>query len=135
MPRHRLPPSTAEASGAIERNPQRYRDRLNPPTVDDPIGEPPNHFDDISRDLWREVVAMPAHGVLTSADRVLVEITVRLLRKLRRGERENGPITGIEVGHLRACLGSMGCTPADRSKVSGADEPQKEEDELAGFVQ
>ncbi len=135
MPRHRTPLPMAEASGAIEHNPKRFADRLNAPTVDDPIGEPPNHFDDISRDLWREIVAMPAPGVLTSQDRVLVEVAVRLLRKLRRGQREDGAITGVEVGHLRACLGSMGCTPADRSKVTPSDEPQEKEDELAGFLQ
>ena len=124
----------AEASGAIERNPQRYVHRLAEISVHDPIGEPPNHFDDISRDLWRELVGMAPNGVLTHADRVLVEVTTRLLRKLRFADQGGPPITGIEIGHLRACLGSMGCTPADRSRVSRTDEPQEEEDELTGFV-
>ena len=130
MPRPRMPLPMAEASGAIEKNPQRYTQRIAEITVHDPIGEPPNHFDDISRDLWREIVAMAPNGVLTQADRLLVEVTTGLLRKLRMNN-----ITGIETGHLRACIGSMGCTPADRSRVSRTDEPQKEEDELAGFLQ
>lgn len=135
MPRQRTPLSQAIGSGAVDHNPKRYADRLIEVTVHDPIGEPPNHFDDISRDLWREIVGMAPNGVLTFADRLLVEVTTRLLRKLRYGDVAGSPITGVEVGHLRACMGSMGCTPADRSRVSRTDEPQKEEDELAGFLQ
>ena len=142
MPRQRTPLPIAEATGAIEHNKKRYEGRLNASQPEGPIGEPPSHFDDVDRDLWNEVVAMPAPGVLTSADRVLVEITVGLLRRLRLidyGEDENGrerpkiaPLSGVEMGHLRACIGSMGCTPADRSRVhAGDDGKDKPQDPLA----
>ena len=64
--------------------------------------------------------------MLTAADRFLVETAVMLLAKLR-----DGSIKPVEIGHLRACLGSMGCTPADRTRVTGSDEPPSQEDPLA----
>lgn len=136
MPRPRTPLAEAEATGATEHNPKRFRDRKKAPLPTGPIGEPPAHFDDVDRDLWREVLALPAEGVLTSADRLLVEVTVKLLRKLRGIDYEDGPpiapLTGVEMGHLRACLGSMGCTPADRTRVrAGNDGEDKPQDPLA----
>jgi hypothetical protein len=140
MPRHRTPLAEAEATGALEKNKKRYAERVNAPAPKGPIGEPPNHFDDVDRDLWHEVVAMPADGVLTSADRVLVEITVQLLRRLRGIEyaaseddhrQSIAPLTGVEMGHLRACLGSMGCTPADRTRVKAGDGKEDKKDPLA----
>ena len=141
MPRPRTPLAEAEATGALEHNKKRYADRKNAPVPTGPIGEPPNHFDDVDRDLWSEVVGMPADGVLTSADRLLVEITVHLLRRFRgidygSGEDEEdhrsvAPLTGVEIGHLRACLGSMGCTPADRTRVKAGDGKEEKQDPLA----
>lgn len=142
MPRPRTPLPIAEATGAIEKNKKRFEGRDKVPLPQGPIGEPPNYFDDVDRDLWREVVELPAPGILTSADRLLVEITVKLLRRLRLieyAEPEEGrqrqqitPLTGVEMGHLRACLGSMGCTPADRTRVhAGDDGKEKSQDPLA----
>lgn len=120
---------TADASGAMERNPQRYADRQNAPKPEGPLGDPPNHFDETQRDLWNEIVGTVPALVLTSADRLLVEVTTMLLGKLRMGI-----IKPVEIGHLRACLGSMGLTPADRTRVTKTDEPTEIEDELEGFV-
>jgi hypothetical protein len=140
MPRQRTPLAEAEATGATAKNPKRYRGRRASPTPEGPVGDPPSHFDDVDRDLWFEVANLPAQGVLTSADRVLVEVTVRLLRKLRGidyGMNEDdhrqpiAPLTGVEMGHLRACLGSMGCTPADRTRVRAGDDGEEKQDPLA----
>lgn len=135
MPRQRKPLAEHEATGQTEHNKKRYRDWKQAPQPTGEIGEPPAHFDDTDRDLWREVIGMPAPGVLTSADRLLVEITVKLLRKLRLIDYADAPIvplTGVEMGHLRACIGSMGCTPADRTRVHAGDNgKQKAQDPLA----
>ena len=140
MPRPRTPLTEAEATGALDHNKRRYADRIDAPQPEGPIGEPPSHFDDVDRDLWAEVVGMPAPGVLTSADRLLVEITVHLLRRFRgidygSGEDEEDhrsitPLTGVELGHLRACLGSMGCTPSDRTRVKAGNGKEKGHDPL-----
>lgn len=134
VPRPRTPLPIAEATGAVEHNRKRFEGRAAAPQPEGPVGDPPAHFDDIDRDLWHEVVALPAPGVLSSADRLLVEVTVQLLRKLRRidyADTPIAPLTGVEMGHLRACIGSMGCTPADRSRVNKADGDQETTDPLA----
>jgi hypothetical protein len=123
MPRQRLTAEQAEFTGAAAHNPKRFADRANAPKPEGPIGDPPNYFEEKERDLWGEVVDLVPAGVLTSADRLLVEVTVGLLLKLR--ERYIKP---VEIGHLRACLGSMGLTPADRTRVTGSNE--QEEDPL-----
>ena len=135
MPRPRTPLPIAEATGATEHNKKRYAGRKAAPVPEGPIGDPPSHFDDVDRDLWAEVIGMPAPGVLTSADRLLAEITVHLLRRFRRIDYDDGPpiapLTGVELGHLRACIGSMGCTPADRTRVTAGDDGQEKTDPLA----
>ena len=118
----------------MEHDPSRYESRRNAPQPQGELGDPPNYFDDVHRDMWREIAAMPPPGVLTSADRILVEITARLLRRFRtpfkQQNAETPPLTAVEIGHLRACLGSMGLTPADRGRVTGSDAPQKPQDPL-----
>ena len=51
--------------------------------------------------------------MLTSADRVALEMLAGLIAKGRRP----GGLTGAELGHLRALLGEMGASPASRSRV------------------
>lgn len=126
MPRPRTPLREAEATGAIAKNPSRYRGRKSAPKPEGPLGDPPNHFDDVQRDLWHELVGTVPLGVLTSADRILVELTTTLLVKLR-----DGTIKPVEIGHLRASLGSMGLTPADRTRVKAADGDDQNADPLA----
>lgn len=126
MPRPRTPLSIAEDTGALDHNPKRFADRVNVPQPEGPIGDPPEFFDDYQKAIWKEVVALPAKGVLTSADRLLVETTVYLVAMQRIGD-----IKPVDRGHLRACLGSMGLTPADRTRVHGTDDKPKSEDPLS----
>ena len=38
----------------------------------------------------------------------------------------------VEIGHLRVCLGSLGCTPSDRSRVSAQlNHPSDKSDPLS----
>ena len=133
MPRPQTPYAIAEATGATEHNPGRYRDRKSAPQPEGELGDPPNYFDDAGRELWHEVAGMTAPGVLTKADRILVEVTATLLRKFRDPNPETGGLKPVELGHLRSCLGSMGLTPADRGRVNGSNVP-KEEDPAERFL-
>ncbi len=126
MPRPRTPIAKALASGAVDKNPKRFANRLNEPSPRADLGPAPMYFTPEQIELWQALVDRVPAGVLTAADCYIVELAVLLLEKLRRGD-----IKPVEIGHLRASLGSMGLTPADRGKVNGAHEPSPQEDPLA----
>ena len=127
MPRQRTPLSQARTNGAADHNPARFADRVEPVSRG-PLGDPPPSFDDNLRDLWHQLESRVPEGVLTAGDCYIFELTVRLLARM--GSFED-PLKPVEIGHLRGCLGSLGLTPADRTRVNGSHEPQKEEDPLA----
>ena len=61
---------------------------------------------------------MAPEGVLWKSDRLLVELTSKLMVKIRKSGigGDNGARAG-EVGLLMKCLSSMGLSPADRGKL------------------
>ena len=122
MPNPRKPTKLHLLSGALERNPQRYSDRDGEPASNGPIGDPPTGFTKARKAIWDEVVGLVPDGVLQKSDRIVVELVVMLLHELRTGELN---IAGI--AQLRQALASLGCTPADRSRVSAAPEPKVDE--------
>ena len=111
MPAYRKPTELLALSGAFEKNPQRRRPVG--PKSDRPIGEPPDHLAPDEAAAWREFCRDAPAGVLTSADRVALELLARLIAKARRP----GGLSGAELGHLRGFLSEMGASPASRSKV------------------
>jgi hypothetical protein len=128
--------STAEhvLSGAFERHPERKAERANEPKPDGPLGEPPACFDPQSRTgqllicIWHELIAQAPAGVLTSADRLWVELACRALHLTRTGCAKSA-----DRNLLLALLGRMGMNPADRSKVNIAPgNAQNSIDERAG---
>jgi hypothetical protein len=127
MPTPRKPTHLHLLSGATAKNPQRFTDRVNEPGPNGPIGEPPIGFNKARKDLWDEVVGLVPEGVLQKSDRVIVELVVMILHELRTGELN---IAGI--AQLRQALASLGCTPADRSRVSAA--PEQKVDEWQQFA-
>jgi phage terminase small subunit len=111
MARPRTPTELLELKGTFTKNPSRKREIG--PKSDRGLGQVPRHLTEAEADCWREVVANSAACVLTSADRVLVELVARLLAKMRRDW-----LTGAEIGTLKSCLTELGWTPASRSKVA-----------------
>jgi hypothetical protein len=77
---------------------------------------------------WAEIVSNSASGVLTSADRVLVEAAARVLSKFRREW-----LTGSELTFFRGCLTELGWTPASRSRVP-AGQDDAPDSEFAKFL-
>jgi hypothetical protein len=69
--------------GAFDKDPKRGVARKNEPKPDGPIGRPPSYFDASHRSIWREIVDECPRGVLTRADRKLLELAVRLTSKMR----------------------------------------------------
>ncbi len=110
MPRPRKPTDSLELSGAFRKNPQRAR----PPEAKSrrPFGTPPTHLSEADKAVWSEIEADLPRGVLTSADRYVVELLARLVAKLRADW-----LTGTEMSQMTWCLSHLGMTPSDRSKV------------------
>jgi hypothetical protein len=79
MPKPRKPTKLLELSGALKRNPGRYANRLHEPKATGPLGDPPDRMSGTERAAWHELAQLAPDGVLTKADRWLVEITCRLM--------------------------------------------------------
>jgi hypothetical protein len=88
------------------------------------LGDPPESLGDVERAAWHELAALAPAGVLTKADRWLIEIACRLMAAGREhGFGGRHGITAGEIGLLNSCLRSMGLTPADRSRVNLTSKP------------
>ena len=117
MPRPRLPTELLELRGAFRKDPQRRR--AVGPKSPIGIGEPPEHLSEGEKAVWRELVANAPAGVLTGADRAVMELLVRLMARFRADW-----LTGAEFGILKGCLTELGWTPAARSKVIAGATPE-----------
>lgn len=126
MPGVRKPTETLQLSGAFKKDPKRTRG-LGPKS-DRELGEPPAYCTVDVQLIWAEVQSIVPAGLLTSADRLVVELLCRIVAKLREGW-----ITAAEMGQMTWCLSHLGMTPVDRSKV--AVPQQKEASPFDEFMQ
>lgn len=109
MPRPRLPQARAIVEGRDLVHPERHR-RRNEPTAA-PLGAPPKWMTKPQAAAWRTFEAEAPW--LNYGHRALVEIASVVRARLARGED-----VGVQaMSLLRLCLGSMGLTPTDASKV------------------
>mgnify|MGYP001016958271 CR=1 FL=1 len=122
MPHPRKPTKLAELSGAFKKNPQRRRNRAHEPAVDQPLGARPPLLPPTEAACWDEIVAQAPSGVLTKADRVIVECAARLLAKIRGTDA-----TAADFTQLKGCMQQLGMTPASRSHVSAAGQQEGNE--------
>jgi hypothetical protein len=125
--RNRKPTQELEQSGAFEKDPQRRRDRENEPVPAGPLGDPPEYLSPAAQSVWHELAGQVPEGVLTIADRFLVEIVCRQMARLRAGEE----LRAAETNQIISCLSRMGLTPADRSRVSVPKPPEETRDTFA----
>jgi hypothetical protein len=112
MPRPRKPTATLAATGAFVAHPSRVR-----ADTDEPSGaigswamgptEPAA--------VWDELVGIAPAGVLRSADRLALELAVRLVVQMRT---DSGSLTAAGVTALVNVLGKLGLTPAGRVALS-----------------
>jgi hypothetical protein len=139
MARPRKPTALLELTGALRKDPQRYRNRANEPRPTTAIGEPPADFLRPDSSLaarhlriWHELIEQAPPGVLTGCDRAILVSACRIQAAIECGKTEPAMF-----GQLRAALNDMGMTPVARSRVSGARQKPEAEDEwdkLAGEV-
>lgn len=115
MPKGRKPTPRAIASirGAVKAHPERYQGEE--PKNPNPLGDPPGHLNALACRIWHEIDEHCIPGVLTQADRYIVELLAVLMSQFRQDPDE---FTAAKMAHLRQGLGSLGMTPADRMRLN-----------------
>lgn len=114
MARPRKPTAIHVLKGTAEKHPDRMRERGNEPQPTGGIGPCPTRLGPQVAEAWDSLVDGCAPGVLTSMDRVALQLAATLLARFWADPMECDVKI---VGRLHSLLGSMGMTPADRSKV------------------
>ena len=114
MPAHRIPTAVLARRGTFKKNPSRRAARGNEPLPNGPIGPPPACLKGKVLACWHELSGNAPAGVLTKADRLILELAARLLATVRASGAPQAALSQ----QLRACLVSMGMTPVDRARVN-----------------
>ncbi len=121
MPQPRTPLAKAKVTGADIKHPERFSKRREPKSK--PLGDPSPHLDETQTKCW-EAFKQECPWLL-EADRTLMETASNLRARLW-----NEPGIGVNaIAQLRMCLGAMGGTPADRSKVTVPDGEEEDPSE------
>lgn len=127
--RPRKPTKILKFTGAFDKNPQRADARRNEPKPSGEIGDAPDRLTEEQADVWREIVAVSLPGVLSNAERVILEELVCAITARRDITARTGGIAyDVKLGgFIKACCEQLGITPAARSKVQGmsADKPKE----------
>lgn len=121
MGKPRLPLAKAKVAGRDVINAGRFKGRSEPraPT----LGLPPVWFSKEQKAVWAQF----AHELpwLNASHRALLEIAVTVRSRLIAGDE-----VGVQAMNLlRQCLGQMGATPADASKITVPDAEDEDPDE------
>jgi hypothetical protein len=112
MGRPRKPIELHRLSGADKKHPERFRNEVPKSTA--PFGKYPSTRTTVPAECWAEISTMCIPGVLTGADRFMVEIAADLLAEYRTDP------PGFAVGKYRTLVGlfgRFGMSPSDRSRL------------------
>ena len=112
--RPRIPTKVLQMRGAFDKHPERLRARAGEPEVREPLGDPPPTFDESHAARWLN--CRDWWPWLTIADRVQIELIVRLWVKLSGGEEK-------VAAPLNAALAKVGANPSDRSRINAGGKP------------
>ena len=117
----RTPRAKAAVSGQAAKNPQRFKSRKEPQAP--PLGNPPSWMSKEQKAVWAQfALELPW---LNGSHRALLEIAVNVRTRLIAGQD-----VGVQAMNLlRQCLGQMGATPADATKVVLPDGEESDPDE------
>jgi hypothetical protein len=121
MARPRTPLAKAKATGRVQHDPKRFAGR-NEPGSNGPLGTPPAWMKKKEQlEAWETFAdELPW---LNRSHRALVGIAAEIRGRLIAGEEVSVQFLNL----LRQCLGQMGATPADASKVSMPDDDEIED--------
>lgn len=126
MARPRKPTAALELKGAYKKDPQRKADRKDEPKPSGAVGKAPDFFDAEERLIWDDLAEFGFW--LTDADRLMLEIAVKLMSMFRKNTLDGGGIS-----KLITALSKLGFSPTDRSKVQAPGAKEPEADPYADF--
>jgi hypothetical protein len=122
----KLPASVLEAKGAFDKDPQRRR--VDPVAVGE-VGDAPAYFNAEQIVIWKEINEQLPPGLCKSADRMMVEVAVRLMHRFR-----TAGLASSELAQMINALGRLGLSPADRAKCSVPVDTKPQNSEFTEFV-
>lgn len=116
MPNPKTPLAKARLTGADKANPQRYRDRNEPATSGEPVGDPPAYLSKDAKAAWREAAGVMSW--LVREDRLALEIAAQAIAAIRETAKAGEPIKAAQLTAARQALSCLGGTPTDRAKIN-----------------
>lgn len=125
MARPRTPKAKAAVTGQAVKQKTKFDGRKEP-KVDAPVGEPPEWLvdNDLSKARTAWMTFTKEIPWLNETHRSFLEIAANI-----RGRLMTGQEVGVQaLNLLRQCLGQMGATPADATKVSFPDGEEEKDD-------
>lgn len=121
MPRPRTPVEKAKVTGREVKDPGRFEGRAEPQCAQ--LGEPSAHLNENAQAAWEQF--KKECFWLNESHRAFVEIAATI-----RGRMIAQEDVGVQaLNLLRQCLGQMGATPADASKVAIPDGQKEDPDD------
>ena len=115
MSRPRTATSILDARGAFAKNPNRKRTE---PKCKSPFPvKAPGHLTPIQVKWWHKIKKAVPEGVLGGADIFAVELAAVLWSEFVVDPKE---MNNGRIAQMRAALGVLGLSPADRAKLSAA---------------
>ena len=131
MPRPQTPVAKAKLTGAAAKDPQRFRERKEPLTKKQPVGDPPAYLDKEAKAVWRELAK--TLGWLEREDRLPLESAAVSVGQVRRLHKEGEIVSGALLAAMNTAIGKLGASPTDRAKVVQSDDKNEDDDPFAKF--
>ncbi|MCG7507073.1 hypothetical protein [Mesorhizobium retamae] len=128
MARARTPKAKADITGQSVKQKRKFDARKEPKVLAG-VGEPYEWLSDNAKKAWREIAAEIPW--LNQSHRGLLSVAAKLRGRMM-GDSSNGEsdlgIQGLSL--YQVCLGKMGATPSDASKVTLPSNDEDDEDDL-----
>lgn len=121
MARPRTPKKKAEVEARDKKDPQRFKDRVEP-VVSEGVGEPFDWLKPNAKIAWEDLASEIPW--LNRSHRTLLGIAATIRGRMMGDSIEEVGVQAMNL--LRQALNSMGATPADASKITV---PNGDEDE------
>lgn len=122
MARPRTNSKVLEMRGAYKAHPERKpKHEPKGALLDDRM---PPGLTKYEQNLWQELIAMAAPGVLENGDKWSIEYLVRLMARFRKAK---GVVPASELTALMRAMTEFGLTPVSRSKVLVKDKGEKKD--------